>query len=147
MPGQDQQPPWGKKKKPQTPEEMVAQVIKKIQDYFSDSPKKKGPSGQPSQQGEPPSPFAAIGKVLGIIFIVLILQGVYASFYKITPGEVGVVLRLGEYNRTSNPGLHFKIPYLDALYKVDVEEIRKEEFGFRSRYRSEERRVGKECRL
>lgn len=134
MPGQDQQPPWGKKKKPQTPEDMVAQVIKKIQDYFSDSPKKKGPSGQPSQQGEPPSPFAAIGKVLGIIFIVLILQGVYASFYKITPGEVGVVLRLGEYNRTSNPGLHFKIPYLDALYKVDVEEIRKEEFGFRSRY-------------
>ncbi len=134
MPGQDQQPPWGKKKKPQTPEEMVAQVIKKIQDYFSDSPKKKGPSGQPSQQGEPPSPFAAIGKVLGIVFIVLILQGVYASFYKITPGEVGVVLRLGEYNRTSNPGLHFKIPYLDALYKVDVEEIRKEEFGFRSRY-------------
>lgn len=134
MPGQDQQPPWGKKKNPQTPEEMVAQLIKKIQNYFSDSPKKSGPSGQPSQQSEPPSPFAAIGKILGIIFVILILQGVYASFYKITPGEVGVVLRLGKYNRTSNPGLHFKVPYIDNLYKVDVEEIRKEEFGFRSRY-------------
>ncbi len=134
MPGQDQQPPWGKKKKPQTPEEVIAQLIKKVQDYFSDSPKKNTPKGQPQQPSEPPNPFAAIGKILGIVLIVLILQGVYASFYKITPGEVGVVLRLGEYNRTSNPGLHFKVPYIDILYKVDVEEIRKEEFGFRSRY-------------
>ena len=134
MPGQDQQPPWGKKKKPQTPEEMVAQLIKKIQDYFSDSPKKGDPAKQPKQNSAPPNPFAAIGKILSIVFIVLILQGVYASFYKITPGEVGVVLRLGKYNRTSNPGLHFKVPYIDSLYKVDVEKIRKEEFGFRSRY-------------
>ena len=134
MPGQDQQPPWGKKKKPQTPEEVIAQLIKKVQDYFSDSPKKNTSKGQPQQPSEPPNPFAAIGKILGIVFIVLLLQGVYASFYKITPGEVGVVLRLGEYNRTSNPGLHFKVPYIDSLYKVDVEEIRKEEFGFRSRY-------------
>ncbi len=134
MPGQDQQPPWGKKKKSQTPEEMVAQFIKKIQAYFSDSPKKKGSANQPKQPTEPPNPLAAIGKILSVVFIVLMLQGVYASFYKITPGEVGVVLRLGKYNRTSNPGLHFKVPYIDTLYKVDVQEIRKEEFGFRSRY-------------
>jgi len=133
MPGQDQQPPWGKKKKPQTPEEMVAQLIKKLQDFFSDSPKKRAPGSPPQEKREPPNPFAAIGKILTIVFAVMILQGVYSSFYKITPGEVGVVLRLGKYNRTSNPGLHFKIPYIDALYKVDVEEIRKEEFGFRSR--------------
>lgn len=134
MPGQDQQPPWGKKKKPQTPEEMVAQLIKKLQDFFSDSPKKNTPTGQPQKADEPPNPFAAIGKILTIVFIVMILQGVYASFYKITPGEVGVVLRLGEYNRTSNPGLHFKFPYIDSLHKVDVEAIRKEEFGFHNRY-------------
>ncbi len=134
MPGQDQQPPWGKKKNPQTPEEMVAQLIKKIQAYFSDSPRKKGSANQPKQPTEPPNTLTAIGKILGVILIVLVLQGVYASFYKITPGEVGVVLRLGKYNRTSNPGLHFKAPYIDTLYKVDVEEIRKEEFGFRSRY-------------
>lgn len=137
MPGQDQQPPWGKKKKPQTPEEMIAQLIKKLQDYFSDSPKKNTPNSQPRQTNEPPNPFAAIGKILTVVFIVMILQGIYSSFYKITPGEVGVVLRLGKYNRTSNPGLHFKIPYIDSLHKVDVEEIRKEEFGFRNRYAGE----------
>jgi membrane protease subunit HflK len=29
--------------------------------------------------------------------------------------------------------LHFKVPYIDKLYKVDVQNIRKEEFGFRNR--------------
>jgi len=132
MSNQDQQPPWGKKKKPQTPEELVAQLIKKLQNYFSDSPKKDPGQGTP-KKASPPNPFASIGKLLSIVAIVLVLQGVYASFYKITPGEVGVVLRLGKYNRTANPGLHFKVPYLDTLHKVDVEKIRTESFGFRSR--------------
>jgi modulator of FtsH protease HflK len=133
MSNQDQQPPWGQKKKPQTPEEMIAQFIKKIQDYFSGDPKKEPGQGTPTNSS-PPNPFASIGKILAIVLIVLVLQGVYSSFYKINPAEVGVVLRLGQYHRTDQPGLHFKIPYIDALYKVDVEEIRKEEFGFRSRF-------------
>lgn len=133
MPNQDQQPPWGKKKKPQTPEEMVAQLIKKLQDYFSDSPKKPSGDGAPIKSS-PPNPFSSIGKILAIVLIVLVLQGVYSSFYKINPSEVGVILRLGKYYRTDQSGLHFKFPYIDHLYKVDVEEIRKEEFGFRSRY-------------
>ena len=134
MSNQDQQPPWGKKKKPQTPEEMVAQLIKKLQDYFSDSPKKEPGKEAPANNTPPPRPLASIGKLLGIVLMITILNGVYSSFYKINPSEVGVVLRLGQYNRTDQPGLHFKIPYIDHLYKVDVEEIRKEEFGFRSRF-------------
>ncbi len=134
MSNQDQQPPWGKKHKPQTPEEIVAQLINKLQDFFSD--KKKPPFSGDSQEeppSSPPSPFANLGKLLTIILIIIALQGVYSSFFKITPSEVGVVLRLGKYSRTTPPGLHFKIPYIDKLYKVDVENIRKEEFGFRNR--------------
>ncbi|MCX5870601.1 MAG: FtsH protease activity modulator HflK [Deltaproteobacteria bacterium] len=133
MSNQDQMPPWGQKKKPQTPEEWVALFIKKLQDYFSDSKKPNiGGSGQgtPSQPG---SPMAGVGKLLTFIFAILILQAVYASFYKLSPGEVGVVLRLGQYSQTTQSGLHFKLPLIDTLYKVDVQEIRKEEFGFRSR--------------
>lgn len=133
MPNQDQQPPWGKKKTPQTPEEMVAQFIKKLQDYFSGSPKQDGTKGSPSNSG-PSNPFAAVGKIVAIVVVLLVLQGIYSSFYKINPAEVGVVLRLGQFNRISESGLHFKVPYIDTLYKVDVEEIRKEEFGFRSRF-------------
>ena len=133
MSNQDQQPPWGRKKKPQTPEEIVAQLINKLQDFFSDN-KKPPPTGNGQEPSSPrASHFAKIGKLLAIILIIIVLQGVYSSFFKITPSEVGVVLRLGEYSRTTPPGLHFKIPYIDHLYKVDVENIRKEEFGFRSR--------------
>ncbi|MCP4338264.1 MAG: FtsH protease activity modulator HflK [Desulfobulbaceae bacterium] len=133
MSNQDQQPPWGRKNKPQTPEEIVAQLINKLQDFFSDN-KKPPPSGNSQDpSSSPSSPFANIGKLLAVVLIIIVLQGVYSSFFKITPSEVGVVLRLGEYSRTTPPGLHFKIPYIDHLYKVDVENIRKEEFGFRNR--------------
>jgi modulator of FtsH protease HflK len=134
MANQDQQPPWGKKHKPQTPEEIIAHLINKIQDFFSDH-RKPPPAGgsTPSSPSPPSSPFAGIAKLLAVILLVVVLQGVYSSFFKIAPGEVGVILRLGEYSRTTPPGLHFKVPYIDKLYKVDVENIRKEEFGFRSR--------------
>lgn len=136
MPFQDQQPPWGKKNKPQSPEEVISQLLNKLQDFFSEN-KKNPPGGDgPDQPGKPSSSpsFPSIGRWLVIGLVIIILQGVYSSFYKIEPGEVGVILRLGEYSRTTPSGLHFKIPYLDHLYKVDVETIRKEEFGFRSRF-------------
>jgi membrane protease subunit HflK len=135
MSNQDQQPPWGRRNKPQTPEEIVAQLINKLQDFFSDNKKPPPPGGNGSPPDkQPSSPFASIGKLLAVVALLLILQGVYSSFFKIAPSEVGVILRLGEYSRTTQPGLHFKIPYIDKLYKVDVENIRKEEFGFRSRF-------------
>ena len=133
MSNQDQQPPWGRKNKPQTPEEIVAQLINKLQDFFSDNKKPPPPGDSQSPSSPPSSPFANIGKLLAVVLVIFVLQGVYSSFFKIAPSEVGVVLRLGEYSRTTPPGLHFKIPYIDHLYKVDVENIRKEEFGFRNR--------------
>ncbi len=133
MSNQDQQPPWGQKRKPQTPEEWVAYFIKKLQEYFSDTKKTTTSGARQNTPAQPGNPLAGIAKILTFVIVVLILQAIYASFYKISPGEVGVVLRLGEYHRTTQPGLRFKFPLIDKLYKVDVEEIRKEEFGFRSR--------------
>ena len=133
MSNQDQQPPWGKKHKPQTPEEVVAQLINKLQDFFSD--KKSPPPAGDNREAPSPSasPFANLGKLLAIILVIVVVQVVYSSFFMIAPSEVGVILRLGQYSRTTPSGLHFKIPYVDKLYRVDVENIRKEEFGFRSR--------------
>jgi len=132
MSNQEQQPPWGQKKKPQTPEEWVAFFIKKLQDYFNE---KKQNSGSTSQEksSQPLNPMAGISKLVTFILVIMVLQGIYASFYKISPGEVGVILRLGKYSQTTQPGLRFKIPVIDTLHKVDMGEILKEEFGFRSR--------------
>ncbi len=130
MSNNEQQPPWGNKKKPQSPEEMVAQIIQRLQDYFS-HPKQGADNNESEPSPHKGKPFASIGKILAIIVVILIIQGVVSSIYKISPREVGIILRLGKYNKTTQPGLHLKLPYIDTLHKVDVASIRKEEFGFR----------------
>ncbi|MDD3619155.1 MAG: FtsH protease activity modulator HflK [Desulfobulbaceae bacterium] len=135
MPMNDQQSPWGQKKKPSSPEDIIAAIIQKIRDSFSghDGGSEPPPSGEGRQPRSPQNPFAGIGKIAVIVVAVLLLQVVYTSFYTIEPGEVGVVLRFGKYHRTTSSGLHFKIPYLEDLNKVNIEAVRKEEFGFRTR--------------
>jgi modulator of FtsH protease HflK len=43
-----------------------------------------------------------------------------------------VVLRVGRFVRTSEPGLRTKIPFLESVHKVQVQRQLKEEFGFRT---------------
>ncbi|MFZ5798165.1 MAG: FtsH protease activity modulator HflK [Desulfobulbaceae bacterium] len=129
----DQQSPWGQKKKPSSPEDILAAIIQKIRDSFAgqaDGGNRPPDSGEPDQ---PQHPFAGLGKIIPIIVAILLFQVVYSSFFTIAPGEVGVILRFGKYERTTTSGLHFKLPYLESLVKVNVEAVRKEEFGFRTR--------------
>jgi modulator of FtsH protease HflK len=133
MPNQNQEPPWGRKRKPQTPEELVAQVIQKIQDLFSDK-KSHGPGNSEEEHREKPAnPIGNVGKILAILLIGIIFIGVYSSVYSLNPTEVGVVLRFGKYDRTVSSGLRFTIPYAERLIKVPVMKVQKEEFGYRSR--------------
>jgi modulator of FtsH protease HflK len=63
------------------------------------------------------------------VFVVVLLWG---TVYQIQPEEAGVVLRLGRYVGTTDPGLRFKIPFIDEVRKVPVESQLKQEFGFRT---------------
>ena len=63
----------------------------------------------------------------------LVLLVVMANtLYQIQPEEVGVVLRLGKFVRTTEPGLRVKIPFVEEVRKVQVQRQLKEEFGFRT---------------
>lgn len=65
----------------------------------------------------------------GLVLLVLILT----SFYTVGPEELGVVLRFGKYVRSTEPGLHFKIPFgVESITKVPVQRQLKAEFGFRT---------------
>ena len=131
----DQQPQWGKKKRPATPEEFVAALLKKIKDAFDGGG--NGGGGQDktpgSNQGTPPNVWGSLLKIGAIIGVIFMIQVIYSSFYTIEPGERGVVTRFGKFVKLANPGLNFKIPLIDAAIKVDVENVRKQEFGFRTR--------------
>ena len=65
---------------------------------------------------------------LGFLAVVLVLL----SFYTVEPEEAGVVMRFGEYIRTTDPGLHFKIPIVETVEIVPVERQLKQEFGYRT---------------
>jgi len=67
-----------------------------------------------------------------VVLILIVLSTLNASFFTVKPNEKGVILRFGKYQRTVDPGLHFKVPMVDEVAKVDVMNIRKEEFGFRT---------------
>ena len=62
----------------------------------------------------------------------LVLLILFGTLYQIQPEEVGVVLRLGRYVRTTEPGLRAKLPLIEAVLKVPVQRQLKEEFGFRT---------------
>ncbi len=57
-----------------------------------------------------------------------VLAGLFALFlisdfsYTVEPHEQAVVLRFGAYRATTTPGLHFKLPIVDRVMKVSVEE-------------------------
>jgi len=66
----------------------------------------------------------------GILVLLVLLVG---SIYQISPEEMGVVLRFGKYVRTTDPGLHAKIPFgVEQLIKVPIQRQLKMEFGFRT---------------
>ncbi len=67
-----------------------------------------------------------------IIFGIVVLITVFASFFQIGAEEVGVITTFGKYSRTVDPGLNFKMPFVERVYKVPVERQQKLEFGFRT---------------
>ncbi len=77
--------------------------------------------------------------VLIIILFILVGYGAFSSFFTVQPHELGVVTRFGEYVKTVDNGLHFKIPFgVDDVVKVPISS-QPMSFGYRER--SMERRI------
>lgn len=70
---------------------------------------------------------------LRIVLGFLLLAAAVTSTKTVGPEEEGVVLQLGKFNRTVQPGLNFILPYgLESMYKIPVQRQLKQEFGFRT---------------
>ncbi len=68
-----------------------------------------------------------------VIILVIVFIALLTSVKTIAPEEEGVVLFLGKYNRTLDPGLNFIAPFgLERMYKIPVQRQLKQEFGFRT---------------
>jgi len=68
------------------------------------------------------------------VLAIVVLVFVFTSYYTIKTEEVGVVKRFGKYVKTTQPGLHFKLPLgIETVTKIKGQRyIFREEFGYRT---------------
>jgi modulator of FtsH protease HflK len=87
-----------------------------------------------NRSGPPPSvPQVPKGLVVGVLAAVIGLWFVSSVYYTVQPEERAVVKRFGAVISTSDPGLHFKLPFgIDTVQIIPTERVLKQEFGFRT---------------
>jgi modulator of FtsH protease HflK len=73
------------------------------------------------------------GTGIAIVALAIIVLWLASGFYRVLPDEVGIVLRFGAYNRTTQPGLGWHLPTpIESVLKPSVTHINRIEIGYRS---------------
>lgn len=119
--------PWGNKP-PRRPQPGNRPRPDNVADLF----RARARSGGGGGGGNGQMPEFRIGK-FGPVAIGLGLLAVYlisTMLYTVDQTERAIVLRFGDYSRTSEPGLHVKLPNpIETLYREETEIIRKDVIG------------------
>lgn len=124
--GNNDKDPWGnnnrggKNQGPPDLDEALKQLMDKLNGLFGGK-KPNGTGGSSSGGG------AGAGGFFGLIIIGLIGVLAYKSVFTIDEQERGVVLSVGKYDRTLEPGLRFIIPFIEILTPVNVTNVRNAE--------------------
>ena len=72
------------------------------------------------------------GKGLIAVLLIAIVGWGLTGFYRVLPNQEGVVLRCGELNRTTGPGLHYHLPSpVESVLTPDVTRENRIEIGHR----------------
>lgn len=83
------------------------------------------------QYSEDIKSFLKLGAALAVIVVGIWL--IMSAVYTVESRERALVLRFGKDIGVEGPGLHFKLPFgIDRVKKVATEEVKREEFGFRT---------------
>lgn len=123
--GNKDKDPWGKKPSNGSSSDGIEDAIQKMNDKLGQlfGGRSSGGSGngdRPSGQGPNLNKNIVIG-VAAVAFVGWMLTGLYT----VDSAERGVELRFGKYQRTTMPGLRWKLPYpIDTVEKVDVDRSR-----------------------
>ena len=109
----------------QTPPELD-EVIKDFKNKFSNT---FGGGSSSNNTGASKLAKGSFKYVLILAVLVWLLSGIYI----VDPAERGVVLRFGAFQASTTQGPHWHIPYpIESVYKVNVEQVRATEIGFRN---------------
>ena len=70
---------------------------------------------------------------IGLVVLAVLVLWLASGFYRVLPDEVGVVLRFGQYNRTTQPGLNYHLPApIETVLRPSVTHVNRIEIGYRS---------------
>jgi len=115
--------PWGQGNQPQKPKPTQQQnrdnVVRDLKNRFGG-----GGGNRPGGTGRGNGPAGRVGP-FGIFAVVALLMLLFSCVYVVDQNQEAVVLRFGEYSRTSAPGIHFKLPSpLETKELIDVTDER-----------------------
>lgn len=118
--------PWGSNNKgrnggnqgPPDLDQALKQLLDKLNGMFGGG---KPNGGTPSNSG------SGFGGILLLALVVFIVFLGFKSIYTIDEQERGVVLQLGKYDRTLEPGLRFVFPLIEKVIPVNVTNVRNAE--------------------
>ncbi|MAD47486.1 MAG: FtsH protease activity modulator HflK [Oceanospirillaceae bacterium] len=97
-------------------DEALKQLMDKLNGLFGGG-KRNNNNGGGNKSG-------GAGGMIGIAATILVVFLGFQSVYTLDEQERGVVLRLGKYLETKNPGLQFKIPLVDQVIPVKTTQVR-----------------------
>jgi membrane protease subunit HflK len=73
------------------------------------------------------------GTGVAVVLIAIVVIWLASGFYRVLPDEVGIVLRFGAYNRTTQPGLNYHLPApIETALTPSVTRVNRTEIGYRS---------------
>jgi modulator of FtsH protease HflK len=73
------------------------------------------------------------GSGVAIVLIAIVVIWLASGFYRVEPDQVGIVLRFGAYNRTTQPGLNYHLPSpIESVLTPSVTRVNRTEIGYRS---------------
>lgn len=123
-PGKPGQDPWGDQRPPRRNQSEGAQQMRRqLEDFL-------GKLGQGNGGGETPE---QMGKGVGVLAVLGVAAWLASGIYIIDPAERGVVTVFGAYvgETAAGPHWHWPSPIGDVT-KVNVEQIRNAEIGYRT---------------
>jgi membrane protease subunit HflK len=139
QPGGDGRDPWndrGGQRGPPDLDEVLRKVQARLGQLFGGRPGRRSGSGGGGDGGSGAGGGGRGGGIgalgVGIVAALVVLAWGAYGIYVVDPAEAGVVLRFGQYVRTTGPGPHWVPPFVESVEKVNVQVIRSQDIGFRT---------------
>ncbi|MDY0073001.1 MAG: FtsH protease activity modulator HflK [Thauera sp.] len=121
-------------------EEVWRDFNQRLSGMFGGKRQRPGGGGSGGGGGGPQLPdfsFRQLGGGIGVIIAVLAVLWGASGLYTVDANQRGVVLRLGKYVETTEPGLRWRLPYPFETHEiVDLTGVRTIEVGYRGSERN-----------